>query len=410
MAKSKPFCVAPFINFYYKGSVTKDKALPCCEGRLEVEPDKKPFEEWWNGDLFKEVRAAMLDGKAHEMCTRCIAVENGGNYNAREFYQRILDKWERRNDDQIEFSVEGGNQFNAPIAVDYRGSNLCNLKCRMCHPASSSQIAKEVLDNPQYEQYGFSAGRSQLFERGQRNDFVDTLPLEHATRIKLLGGEPLVQEDVYQALDMMLQHSPEETTVVITTNGTTVPLRFVEYLDKFESIALRISLDGIGYTNEYIRTSAHWPKIEENCRRIAELSTEYPSLRAGFTFVVQAYNAFQLADIARFCIEWKQRYPNWREPFFGPVEQDWLSTAVLYPEDVVRILWELEEVDREYPSNDVVKGMYEIVRRFDDQRPMDKDAMRARWKSYTEMQDRIRATDIRDVSGINFTRYFDEQS
>lgn len=400
---SKPFCVAPFVNFYYKGSIQKDKVLPCCEGRIDHSQPKQSYDDWWQGDMFREVRQSMLDGKAHDICTRCISVEKDGGYNARAFYQQIVDHWEKNNKDTLEWNVDTGTQIGAPIAVDYRSSNLCNLKCRMCYPANSSEIAREVLDNDDYNQYGFNAYTHQLFNRNDRNDFIDGIPLENVQRFKVLGGEPLIQLEVYEALDKMLEHQPENVSIIITTNGTTIPVRFIEYLEKFKQFAMRISLDGIDCTHEYIRTNANWNKIENNCKRFAELSESH-NLRAGFSFVVQAYNAFQLADIAEFCIEWKEQYPNWRETFFAPIEQDWMSTAVLDADDIQFVTEQLNEIDGKYPDNDVTAIILEIIHQFDTKRKVTGHSQQ-QWIEYTKMQDNIRKTNIVDVSK-RFGKYF----
>ena len=407
MEKAKPFCVAPFINFYYKGSTIRDRASTCCESRMDFDKTKKPFEEWWTSDLFQEIRTSMLNGAPHNACLRCISVEESGGYNAREFYQKILDNWIDTTQEEIEFDIINGNQFFAPISLDYRGSNLCNLKCRMCHPSSSSEIAKEIVNNKEiYEEFEYSANKNQLFDRDDYNNFIESVPLEHIQRFKILGGEPLIQPDVYKALNRLIESNNKNVTIVITTNGTTIPKRFIDYITRFEKFNLRISLDGISHTNEYIRTNAHWSKIKSNCEKFAELSMKYSHLYVGFSFVIQAYNAFQLSEIAEFCIDWQKKYPNCREPFFAPVEQDWLSTQVLNDEDITLILNELKLVDSRYPNNKIVPSIINIISKFDPGRSFDRLASRDKWIKYTRLQDHLRKTDILKVDN-RFKKYYE---
>ena len=400
---SKPFCTAPFTNFYFKGMSDADKVLPCCEGRMDEARGKQTFDEWWTGDLFKDIRQKMLDGEPHEICTRCMAVEKNGGLNARAGYKQTADQWEIDNNAKLLYNVDNGTQLAAPIALDYRGSNLCNLKCRMCHPSNSSAIAKEMLAHDEYANLGYKASPEQLFKRGSRNTFIDTIPLDNIIWFKILGGEPLMQNEVYQALDIMLTKNPMMTNVVITTNGTAFTDRFLSYLDKFKSFSIRISLDGINETQEYVRTNGDWQKIMDNCNKLAKLANTNPSIRVGFSFVVQAYNAFQLGDIARFCIRWNDEH-EWKLPFFAPVDQDWMSTAILTTEDVSSIVQTLNDVMQEYPDNAVAPKILEIVTQFDARREFDRDQGNAQWVAYTTMQDTIRNTDISTIDK-RFTKY-----
>ena len=77
----RPFCTAPFFHYYYKGDKSNTKMLPCCESRVDGKTEQT-FNDYWNGDFLKEVRQAMLEGKKHDICTRCIDVESKGSFRA----------------------------------------------------------------------------------------------------------------------------------------------------------------------------------------------------------------------------------------------------------------------------------------------------------------------------------------
>lgn len=405
---NSPFCVAPFINFYYKGDGANTKILPCCEGRSNVNDNLENFEYWWKGDFFKEIRHVMLQNKSHDICTRCLQVEETGGYHARNFYKKILNSWEKDNNVKLEYDVENGNQFEMPISYDYRGSNLCNLKCRMCHPSSSSEIAKEISKNKEtYNNLDYFANHHQLYDDNAFDDFAETLPTKYVTRFKLLGGEPLIQKDVYKILDNLLESNNQDATIVITTNGTTIPPKFIKYIDKFKNLNMRISLDGIGDTHEYIRSNANWKKIEENCRYFAELSQKYDNLIVGFSFVVQAYNIFQIPEIIKFCDQWKNEYPRWRETFFSPVEQNWLSSAVLDNSDVNDIINQIYNIKSSIIDNKLIDNVIEIIEMFDKNRDMKNPEDLNKFVKYTRLQDDIRNTNIISVNS-KFERYFNE--
>lgn len=391
MEKSKPFCVAPFIHLYYKGSLAYDRVAPCCESRFEYRPDTKvSYDEAWHSERFREMREHMMRGEPHEACARCIQVEKNGGHDSRAHYQRMLDQWERANGETVEFSVETGNQYDAPIGLDYRGSNLCNLKCRMCHPGSSSQIADEMLDNfEEYKSFDLYASNSQRFNRDEINTWLNDVPTGRLVRAKFLGGEPLLMAEIFDSLDHLAeQPNAENLVVAMTSNGTRFPPQLPNYAEKFEQFVIRISLDGLEDIQEYIRTNSHWPKLLKNLHQFAELGETSEKFRAGFSYVIQAYNFFQLPDIVRFGIEWSQQYPRFKDAYFSPVEQDWLSTSLLSNKHKQPIIDELKTIDHV-----TARQVLEIITGYDEDREIT-EHHRKKFSAYTHFQDRLRGTDL----------------
>lgn len=400
--QSKPFCVAPFINFYYKGSRHKSLIRPCCESRTDKvtgDIEQQTYKDFWNGNFIKEVRETMLVNSPHNICDRCIDVEKAGGFNARKFYENLLKKFEITYNEKIIFDVDNGNQYQSPISIDYRGSNLCNLKCRMCHPASSSEIAKEVLENQNdFKSIGITSTKSFLYvENKDVNQFINQIPLKNISRIKFLGGEPLLQEDVYQGLEKVLQENknPKLVDIAFTTNATNFPKRFTDIIEKFGKILMRVSLDGVDQTYEYVRTNGNWDKIKNNCIKLFEKNYSKESVSMGFSFVIQAYNIFNIIDILKFCMEMKNKnYSIWIEPFFSPIEQDFLSTKILYQEDIDEVIKELNNFETSYPDQQWTKEIKKIIQNFDFKRNTKPESLRTQFKEFTLKMDTIRNSSL----------------
>lgn len=398
----KPFCVAPFINFYYKGSKTRSTLRPCCESRTgDNSLAKMSFDEFWHSDFMKDVRQTMLDGQAHEICDRCIEVEDAGGLNSRKFYDGILKKFLDVHGD-IEYNIDTGNQFDAPVSVDYRGSNLCNLKCRMCHVSSSSELAKEILEHEElYKTVGVHTNKEYLYiENKDLNTFINGIPFEKAVRVKFLGGEPLIQEDVYQGLEKLVttSHNPKKVEISFTTNATNFPRRFTDLIGKFRKILMRISLDGVGDSYEYVRTNGNWNQIEKNFNKIFEHGYSRDELSVGFSFIVQAYSIFDMPKILEFLMTMKSKnYSVWSEPFFSPIEQDWLSTAILDDEDIAQVLDSLDAFKLKYPNQKYSDDVKSIVVNFDKKRKINLEQARKEFKEYTLVQDQVRQTNLADL-------------
>ena len=394
----KVFCTAPFFHFYYKGDKTDTKLLPCCEARVDGKTDQS-FDAYWNGEFLKSVRQAMLNNQAHDMCTRCINVESNGGFSAREHYKNLVKRIEDKTQTTLYYDLNG-TQFNSPLAIDYRGSNLCNLKCRMCHPSSSSEIAKEMVKHEkEYAPFKLGNAKNKLYKDNKLpNEFIETLPLDEVRRMKVLGGEPLMQEDVYIALEKLsnLPHH-KDITVSFTTNATNFPDRFIDLVSKFDKLLVRVSLDGVDSVHDYIRTNGNWNKILDNCKKLNTYGFTHNDISLGFSFVVQFYNIFRIKEILEFVAKWEeQKYAIWNmSPFFSTIEQDWLSTALLTDEDRQWVNQQIDDFDSKYPNKPYTKSVRKIVNDFDVKRDINQEHAMEQMKNYTYMQDTIRKTNVK---------------
>jgi len=153
--------------------------------------------------------------------------------------------------------------------------------------------------------------------------------VENLRRLYVAGGEPQLEPRYAEAIDYLIKRGvAQNIDLELTTNATIVNKPLLENLKKFKSLALTISLDGVGLVQEYIRYPARWSVIEKNVRILRE---EY-----GFEMcaipVVQAYNILSLADIYYFA-----REVGIQVSCMNILEEpEWLRTAVM-PSSVHRL-------------------------------------------------------------------------
>ncbi|SVD68163.1 uncharacterized protein METZ01_LOCUS421017, partial [marine metagenome] len=144
------------------------------------------IDEWWNSDEINKARKDMLNGKKPPQCTHCWkletadiksprhdALENIGIIKGLTWKSKKLRKAEKNfskssswyiidsqyisishpesilkrvkiTNDNTESTVQNKEMQISPGSYDIKFGNLCNLKCRMCHASSSSQINKEA--------------------------------------------------------------------------------------------------------------------------------------------------------------------------------------------------------------------------------------------------------------------------
>ena len=118
MIDNKPFCSAPWTTIQHGSVLHQGGTCPCCEWNGTVY--KNGIKQYLESDWLHSVKETM---QSHDMdiinstCKSCLELEKLGLRSKRN----IVDDWIKS--DTLEFGKIG--------LVDYRASNLCNLKCRM---------------------------------------------------------------------------------------------------------------------------------------------------------------------------------------------------------------------------------------------------------------------------------------
>jgi len=399
---SKTFCAAPFAHMY----VHKNEDIKMCcvstEYKMASPSTEIDLEKRWKSDYYKNIRQQFLDGEEPSICTSCFTTErNDGRSDRMNFNDRYP---------FLKPNVETGNQYGSPIDLDIRPGNLCNLKCRMCGPESSSQLEKERL---QYKEL-FDNGRSKIYQPdgvfSEKN--IDFL-LKNADKgdhIKFLGGEPTIMPEVSDILDNLIENDKSHINVMITTNCTNSIKSFTDKLNKFSNLSFNYSVDGTGKVVEYIRTPVKFKTIEKNMKLYHKMSTV-----DNISFAFQAYNLFNLYDTIKWAADLGVRvvpvlveYPQWCSVLSVPkkirdAELDRTKQLMLndkkYTEwiinpngdkhqlsNIISTIDRILEDDREYP----VKNLAEMTWNFDTVRNQHiKDFIPEVWKIVKEEYESI---------------------
>jgi MoaA/NifB/PqqE/SkfB family radical SAM enzyme len=95
--------------------------------------------------------------------------------------------------------------------------------------------------------------------------------LPYFRRIEFAGGEPLMDPQHYRILDMLAPYG-HQIEIKYATNLTTLGIKggrtIWDYWPKFKSVAINISIDGIGENYEYIRGNGSWVELVDNIKKI----------------------------------------------------------------------------------------------------------------------------------------------
>jgi molybdenum cofactor biosynthesis enzyme MoaA len=309
--KSKTFCVMPWNSLATNAS---GFYRVCCNStpQKNVILDKngtpmKIFQhtpsEVWNSLTYTKIREQMINGERPEMCERCFKEEDSGIESARVNWNK---KWYNEN---REYAVK--EVLNIQY-VDLRLGNLCNLKCRMCNPYSSSQWVEEwnsVVSKaelvPNFPIKDEEALRLSKLDWPTNIKTWDSL-IEIADTIEevyLTGGEPTLAIEQYKLFDILIEKNlSKKIKLKYNTNLTNIPKKMIDYWENFKRIQINASIDAYGDLNRYIRYPTAWASVEKNIGQFVSMTNIEVQLHC----TVQTYNILYLNEL----FNWMLRYPT----------------------------------------------------------------------------------------------------
>jgi sulfatase maturation enzyme AslB (radical SAM superfamily) len=276
-----PLCYAPFIGMYadYTGNYA-----PCCV----AEKVSSAARDFWTGEQVVGMRKKMLANEWPDECSYCKNRESNGLTSDIELWKIAYANVNKPLD------LIHGTDNMGPYYLDMRPGNECNLKCRMCGPQFSSQWVTEINNNPKI-------GLNWLmYENKNSQDFLDFINYsdnQNLLEIKILGGEPTIDEKVILFLENMITTQKKLPRLRFTTNATNLNKRFQKIMSSFDSIHIVFSVDATGREFDYIRTNANWTKVKNNIEKIFEKDL---ASHCDFNSVLMPYNIFSIIPL----LEW----------------------------------------------------------------------------------------------------------
>jgi MoaA/NifB/PqqE/SkfB family radical SAM enzyme len=279
--KSKTFCMHPFTGL----ATREDGAIcVCCRSHPIGFIDQAPLEYHWNSETMTRIRRQVLQGERPSECEPCFSLEDQGVESLRQRHIKGEIPEARINlypDALSKMSYDFTMPFEIPT-MELKLNNLCNLKCRMCHPMDSTSWN----DWDQVEEFYKKENNIMFHIVNEHNlkekPFLDKFQdnpewwasleknLPHFRRVEFAGGEPLMDPQHYRILDMLAPYG-DQIEIKYATNLTTLGKsnRTVwQYWPKFKSVAVNVSIDGIGSSYEYVRGNASWTDLINNIKKI----------------------------------------------------------------------------------------------------------------------------------------------
>jgi MoaA/NifB/PqqE/SkfB family radical SAM enzyme len=255
---------------------------------------QKPLKEVWNDQAFRQMRQDMVAGRPVEACKVCYSAEDSGGTSLRT---------KSNHDFKHHLSLvgattpDGSSDFKLRY-YDVRFSNLCNLKCRMCCPELSSAIA---VDQARMSQ---SAPPKPLNVYDDKEAFLrDFSPhVPFLEEIYFAGGEPLLIDAHYWALEELLRQNKRDIRLRYNTNFTVLgkgSWHAPDLWKEFSRIEVGASLDAEGARGEYIREGTRWERVQIN-RETLRNETPHADFKVAVT--VGMMNLLHVPGFLRKCV------------------------------------------------------------------------------------------------------------
>ena len=322
MHKPKNLCVAPWVHTYLSPQTERRM---CCASREPAQSFQQyidtsagtgkyipiTLDEHWNGDHMRDVRQRMMAGETLPECEVCNdKLLNTSVY--RDYFNQLFGhKW---NDIQESTSSDGTTSMK-PVSWDYRFSNLCNFKCRMCGDMLSSAWEAEQRqhnmiqwDNPQnhWMKPDVRSTIADFQDSVVEQEFAQAVEEHRVEEIYWVGGEPLMYSQHWKYMRRIIELGDGPNVYArYNTNLSRVSLRgvnlFTDILGHLRDWQVCASLDGTGETGEYIRTGLDYQAWLSNFRQGLEIRRHPRQLRIDFTLTLPGM--FEVLNIERLAQE-----------------------------------------------------------------------------------------------------------
>jgi len=329
------------VRFWNALDITREGLVrPCCAFQDWVSEDGKPvlfseasLEQVVGSTTMVNWREQALKGEAIGGCQQCYTKERSGSVSDRMVYNQEY-TLRHGQDPRTAFNQAVFDQ-PSPQVLSLHLGNQCNLKCRMCGPQASSSIAADGTHRDWATRgFGFNGGL------GYEGDFnpswiknpqllIDRVaPVAPKLQYLMVsGGEPLIMPLTRHLFRYLIESGhASHIRVSMASNGTRVDDGMLEQLSQFQNVHPRLSVDGYGHADEYVRYPSQWNEVKANLKRLQALPNVY--LSVGFT--LSAYNIFEPVKVVKWAMAENLSFE------YGFVDSPYYLNAAILPSGVLQ--------------------------------------------------------------------------
>ena len=297
---SKLFCLAPWTHAFIGPN---GERRICCQSSEKSQQTYSDLHSFWNGKRLKSVRASLLIGKVPPECNRCAEQV----YSADTYNHIFNNKYNSLATSIIKNTSSDGHTSLKPINFDYRLTNQCNLKCRMCSELYSSAILQEKkIFNIATMPMNFSAEDV----RSAHQELITALSNDQIDELYWAGGEPLLSSFHWEFMQLTIQQDKAKNiSCVYNTNLTTLTYKgqhlYHDILKYFKTSFIHCSMDAYEDHAEYLRTGLQWNVWKKNILELKKLTSNNAHQHITIQATLTLPGLFSLQKLINFANEHK---------------------------------------------------------------------------------------------------------
>ena len=269
------------------------------------------LEQHWNGEHMKSVRRRMMAGETLPECEVC----NDKLLNTDVYRTYFNSLFGHKYLQAVETTDETGYTSMEPISWDYRFSNLCNFKCRMCGDMLSSAWETE---QKQHDMVNWHNPKNSWMRPEVKNqiehfqstqveqEFAQAVEDHRVEEVYWVGGEPLMYEQHWKYMQRIIELGDGKNVYArYNTNLSRITYRgcnlYSDILSGLRDWQICASIDGTGEIGEYVRTGLNYPEWLENFKQGVSRATHRRQMRLDFTLTLPGM--FEVVPIIKLARE-----------------------------------------------------------------------------------------------------------
>jgi organic radical activating enzyme len=274
---SPAFCLAKYdlFSLYLHLGATHSCHLSDLK-KLNVDEIKGPY-DFFNFPEIKQVRKKMKDGIKDSDCNFCWNIEKNNSYSDRHLQSDLIS---HKYDEIVEMDPLKDDIIPSYLEVSF--SNLCNMKCTYCNPNFSSRWENDIKQHGDYHNLIDIRSNEKVFNVIKKDNiflkkFKEFFPqiIKNLTVLRITGGEPTIQDELYDILNYIENNPQPNLTLCINTNLCPPIKKFNKLInklktinDKVKQIFIYTSCDSSGEHAEFIREGLNYQTWKHNCHAI----------------------------------------------------------------------------------------------------------------------------------------------
>ena len=322
MTKPNTLCMAPWVHTYLSPQTERRM---CCASREPAQNFQQyidtsagtgkyipiSLEEHWNGDHMRSVRRRMIAGETLPECEVC----NDKLLNTSVYRSYFDSLFGHKYNEVVASTDTTGYTTMKPVSWDYRFSNLCNFKCRMCGDMLSSAWESEQRQHDMINWYDPKNNWMKPEIKQQIEQFQDTqieaefsqaVEEHRVEEVYWVGGEPLMYEQHWRYMKRIIELGDGPNIYArYNTNLSRVNYKginlYTDILSGLRDWQICASLDGTGPIGEYIRTGLDYNAWLKNFTDGLKIRRHSRQVRIDFTLTLPGM--FEVTRIGRLAQE-----------------------------------------------------------------------------------------------------------